>query len=88
MAAHKPRIQCPRRSFSNGSGAKYCDQCGTRLTADHSNASAENLNSLQQSTPQVVRGKIKIVKTHMEGERKPVAILFTDIVDSTSLAER
>jgi class 3 adenylate cyclase len=35
-----------------------------------------------------LREKIIIVKAHMEGERIPVAILFTDIVESTSIADR
>lgn len=69
-------------------GAKYCDQCGTRLTADASKDSQESLNSLHQSAPQALREKIINAKARLEGERKPVAILFTDIVDSTSIAEK
>ena len=43
--------------------------------------------SLQQALPQALQHKIRVAQARMEGERKPVAILFTDIVGSTSLAE-
>jgi class 3 adenylate cyclase/tetratricopeptide (TPR) repeat protein len=45
------------------------------------------LASLQQALPQALQHKIRVAQARMEGERKPVAILFTDIVGSTSLAE-
>lgn len=79
---------CPFCGNVNASIAKYCDQCGKRLTTDPIDGNDDSLNSLQQSTPQALREKIITAKTRMEGERKPVAILFTDIVDSTAIAER
>jgi predicted ATPase/class 3 adenylate cyclase len=78
---------CPACEHANTLEAKYCDQCGKRLTADLFDGT-KSLNSLQQSTPQALREKIINAKARMEGERKPVAILFTDIVDSTAIAER
>lgn len=68
--------------------ANFCNQCGTKFTTDLFDGYNNNLNRLQQSTPQALRDKIINAKARMEGERKPVAILFTDIVDSTSIAEK
>jgi class 3 adenylate cyclase/tetratricopeptide (TPR) repeat protein len=79
---------CPSCGSMNLPEAKYCNQCGTRLAADPWESDRNGLNRLQQSTPQSLREKIFNAKARMEGERKPVAILFTDIVDSTSIAER
>jgi class 3 adenylate cyclase len=42
---------------------------------------------LQQASPQALQHKIRAAQARLEGERKPVAVLFTDIVSSTSLAE-
>jgi class 3 adenylate cyclase/tetratricopeptide (TPR) repeat protein len=79
---------CPSCGNRYAPGAKFCDQCGARLSDGEPLASQESLSSLQQSTPQALREKIITAKARLEGERKPVAILFTDIVDSTSIAER
>ena len=79
---------CPSCGNSNLLEANYCNQCGTKLASDPFNGNDSSLNRLQQSTPQALREKIIHAKARMEGERKPVAILFTDIVDSTAIAER
>lgn len=46
------------------------------------------LAMLRRATPQPLAQKILETRDSIEGERKPVTILFTDIVDSTSLAEK
>lgn len=46
------------------------------------------LRSLQKTAPHELREKIKAARTEIEGERKPVTILFTDIVGSTAIAEK
>ncbi len=48
----------------------------------------ERLAILQQSAPSDLKEKIRSSSAQVEGERKPVTILFTDIVGSTSLAEK
>jgi class 3 adenylate cyclase/tetratricopeptide (TPR) repeat protein len=50
--------------------------------------SPDRLGALQQSAPPALQDKIRLASTNIEGERKPVTILFTDIVGSTSLAEK
>jgi len=74
---------CPDCGTSNTTSAKFCKQCGTRLAV-----SADQLGALQQSAPQALQDKIRAASANIEGERKPVTILFTDIVGSTSLAEK
>jgi ABC-type oligopeptide transport system substrate-binding subunit/class 3 adenylate cyclase len=48
----------------------------------------ERLAKLQQAAPIDLKEKIRSSATQVEGERKPVTILFTDIVGSTALAEK
>jgi class 3 adenylate cyclase len=79
--------QCPHCGNSNTPDAKFCNQCGKSLSPGALSARENRLASLQQATPQALQNKIRAAKVRMEGERKPVAILFTDIVGSTPLAE-
>ena len=74
---------CPNCGTSNSTDAKFCKQCGTSLTG-----SSDRLDALRQSAPQALQDKIRIASANIEGERKPITILFTDIVGSTSYAEK
>ncbi|MDX1438119.1 MAG: adenylate/guanylate cyclase domain-containing protein, partial [Anaerolineales bacterium] len=46
------------------------------------------LNDLRRTAPPALQERIRLAAAQIEGERKPVTILFTDIVGSTSLAEK
>lgn len=46
------------------------------------------LAALHRSMPEQLAQKILSTRDHVEGERKQVTVLFTDIVDSTTLAEQ
>jgi ABC-type oligopeptide transport system substrate-binding subunit/class 3 adenylate cyclase len=74
---------CPNCGTSNVTDAKFCKQCGSLLATE-----GDRLGVLQQAAPQALQDKIRAASTNIEGERKPVTILFTDIVGSTSLAEK
>ncbi len=70
-------------------GASFCKKCGTPVSAQHPSAGEkERLAVLQQAVPSHLKEKIRISSAQIEGQRKPVTILFTDIVGSTSLAEK
>ena len=70
-------------------GASFCKECGTPVPQKYlPGGGQERLAILQQSTPSDLKEKIRTSSTQIEGERKPVTILFTDIVGSTSLAEK
>jgi ABC-type oligopeptide transport system substrate-binding subunit/class 3 adenylate cyclase len=63
----------------------FCKECGAPATPT---LQPDRLVSLQQSAPAELQAKLRAAEREMEGERKPVTILFTDIVGSTSLAEQ
>jgi ABC-type oligopeptide transport system substrate-binding subunit/class 3 adenylate cyclase len=78
-------------------GAKFCKKCGTPVggTSAVSPAppaaairSADRLSALRKSAPRALKDKILATRDRIEGERKPVTILFADIVGSTPLAEK
>src|SRR5689334_18384484 len=68
---------------SNPISARFCKQCGTSLAG-----SSDRLDALRQAAPQALQDKLRLASANIEGERKPVTILFTDIVGSTSYAEK
>jgi class 3 adenylate cyclase/tetratricopeptide (TPR) repeat protein len=76
--------------------AKFCSACGARLeeggAASRAPAIAETtsdqLAALRRQAPVALQEKMRRAQAGMEGERKPVTILFTDIVGSTALAEK
>lgn len=67
--------------------AQFCFSCGTEVGGIADPKRASKLKALQKAAPQGVIEKVQAARTHIEGERKPVTILFADIVGSTSLAE-
>ena len=70
-------------------GASFCKKCGTPVSTQHpSVVEKQRLQALQQAAPPHLKEKIRVSSAQIEGERKPVTILFTDIVGSTSLAEK
>jgi class 3 adenylate cyclase/ribosomal protein L40E len=77
---------CNHCGSSNLPDAKFCNQCGAKI-AIALPSHEEQFASLQQSVPNLLQQKIRAAKQRLEGERKPIAILFTDIVGSTALAE-
>jgi ABC-type oligopeptide transport system substrate-binding subunit/class 3 adenylate cyclase len=79
---------CASCGTSNLASAKFCMHCGTRLEGISLPASESRLRSLQETAPHELREKIKAARTEIEGERKPVTMLFTDIVGSTAIAEK
>ena len=78
-------------------GAKFCKKCGTPLTLSAIALPArtvteierrDRLAVLQRSASPALQDKLRTTAAQIEGERKPVTILFTDIVGSTALAEK
>ncbi len=83
--------------------AKYCGNCGTPLlslpregrdsttppiTQGAEKGISDRLAALRRSAPTALKEKMRAASAQIEGERKPVTILFTDIVGSTPLAEK
>ncbi len=80
---------CPQCGSPLKPGAAFCKQCGAPVSTAQSPArEADRLAALQQAAPTALQDKIRAVSAEIEGQRKPVTILFTDIVGSTALAEK
>jgi class 3 adenylate cyclase len=85
---------CPKCGTPNSPTAKFCKKDGFNLqTAQAETRAAQvtrtaDLDALRKAAPQNVASKILAERDRMEGERKLVTALFTDIVGSTTLAEQ
>ena len=77
---------CPNCQQPVSAIAKFCKNCGFSLAQTATKTSS--LDALRQSAPQIVAEKILAEHTRPAGERRLVTALFTDIVGSTSLAEK
>src|SRR5713101_3793088 len=75
-------MSCPSCGHENPAGARFCNDCGARLAAP---AAAPEPRSY---TPRHLVEKILAQKSALEGERKPVTVLFADVARSMELAER
>src|SRR5215472_2385735 len=75
-------MTCPSCGHENPAGAKFCNDCGARVTAS---AAAPEPRAY---TPRHLAEKILAQKSALEGERKPVTVLFADVARSLELAER
>ncbi|PYN71897.1 MAG: guanylate cyclase, partial [Candidatus Rokuibacteriota bacterium] len=75
-------MSCPFCGHENPDGARFCNDCGARLAAP---ATAPEPRSY---TPRHLVEKILASKSALEGERKPVTVLFADVARSMELAER
>ena len=75
-------MSCPSCGHENPAGARFCNDCGARLAVP---ATAPEPRSY---TPRHLVEKILASKTALEGERKPVTVLFADVARSMELAER
>lgn len=84
---------CPQCGTPNSPTAKFCKKDGFNLQSANVAAVAAtvtksvDLDALRKAAPQQVAKKILAERDRMEGERKLVTALFTDIVGSTTLAE-
>ncbi len=66
----------------NPAGARFRNACGGRLAAP------ANTLEPRAYTPRHLVEKILASKSALEGERKPVTVLFADVARSMELAER
>jgi class 3 adenylate cyclase/tetratricopeptide (TPR) repeat protein len=76
---------CPTCGAANAPGAKFCSQCGAALAVVRPPAAAIVPIAY---TPRYLTEKILSSRGAMEGERKLVTVLFVDVVDSSTLAQR
>src|SRR6266566_1367441 len=65
-------MSCPSCGHENPAGARFCNDCGARLTAP------ATVPEPRSYTPRHLVEKILASKSALEGERKPVTVLFAD----------
>ncbi len=81
---------CPACGFENPAGFKFCGNCGVNLLASAlpQSMASDALRRMQSHVPSDLVEKILRVSKQLEGERRNVTILFTDVVGFTSLSEQ
>jgi hypothetical protein len=72
-------MRCPACQHANPDGARFCNGCGTSLTA------ANSATAPQAYTPPHLADKIRTARAGMVGERKQVTVLFADLKGSMEL---
>ncbi|HKC83955.1 MAG TPA: adenylate/guanylate cyclase domain-containing protein [bacterium] len=75
-------MSCSFCGHGNPAGARFCNDCGARLAAPTTTPEPRSY------TPRHLVEKILASKSALEGERKPVTVLFADVARSMELAER
>jgi class 3 adenylate cyclase/tetratricopeptide (TPR) repeat protein len=75
-------MRCASCGHANPEAASFCNRCGARLSA----AAADP--GPRAYTPRHLADKILAGKGALEGERKPVTVLFADVARSMEIAER
>jgi Adenylate and Guanylate cyclase catalytic domain/Double zinc ribbon len=68
--------------------ARFCPECAHPTGLSAAPPPAQRFDSPESYTPKHLAAKILTSRSALEGERKPVTVLFCDIVDSSQLAQR
>ena len=80
-------MSCQACGHQNGPRAKFCEECGASLLAQAAAASVAD-RAPSEYTPKHLADKILTSRGAMEGERKRVTVLFSDVKGSMQLAEQ
>jgi class 3 adenylate cyclase len=78
---------CSNCKSENPPENNYCDECGHDL-AKPKEAPSIDFNRPQSYTPRHLADKILNNRSSIEGERKLVTVLFADVANYTSIAEK
>jgi len=84
---------CPQCGSENLPGDKFCGECGHSLTLPAEPSPKElsfddKLDKIQRYLPEGLTEKILAQKGKIEGERRQVTVLFSDMVGFTPLTEQ
>ena len=78
---------CPKCGISNSSAFKFCYECGADLKSLKETISID-YSRPHSYTPKFLADKILTTRSSIEGERKLVTVLFADVANYTSIAEK
>jgi len=84
---HKLVLACMECGEMNPPGSRFCSECGQnliKLTETH----PVDYSEPQSYTPKFLANKILTTRSSIEGERKLVTVLFADVANYTSIAEK
>jgi len=84
---HKFELICPDCGAVHRPGAKFCDECGNDLGKLKVTVPMD-YSQPQSYTPKFLADKILTTRSSLEGERKLVTVLFADVANYTSMAEK
>jgi class 3 adenylate cyclase len=76
--------ECPECGFANPLDFRFCGMCGTRLSSETAGPSVEQPALLPA---QDVEASATAPAPPLEGERRVVTVVVTDLTDSTNLLE-
>ncbi|MEW5719956.1 MAG: adenylate/guanylate cyclase domain-containing protein, partial [Chloroflexota bacterium] len=80
---------CPQCGFENPANFKFCGNCGAKLDAAPARgAPADSRAHTAAPIPDALAQKISSVGKQIEGERRNVTVLFSDITGFTAIAEK
>jgi class 3 adenylate cyclase/tetratricopeptide (TPR) repeat protein len=94
---HRLAAGCPQCGTELPAGAKFCLECGHRLAGAEAAsrpgpapapAAADFQARLASYTPKHLAEKILTSRSALEGERRQVTVLFSDVAGFTPLAEK
>lgn len=81
-------LVCSACGAANEPGEKFCGDCGAALTEAVPPPAPRPVHPRMVAPPRHLAEKIHQVRAALEGERKQITILFTDIKGSMNLAEQ
>lgn len=73
-------FHCPQCGNSLPSNAKFCNECGYKLT-EHKEPLPVDYSKPQSYTPKHLKDKILTTRSSIEGERKLVTVFFADVAN-------
>ena len=81
----KQVIACPKCGQANSPGFKFCSECGINLDEP---AKRPNYSDPHSYTPKHLTDKVLSTGNALEGERKLVTVLFSDLSGYTAMSEK
>jgi len=79
-------ITCMACGFNNPLDYQFCGMCGTRMASDSAEAVLPPLPAPAEREAEVSAGSVTVPP--IEGERRKVTVIMTDLTDSTNLLEK
>jgi len=80
-------LKCPSCGSPYEPASAFCDECGRDMTGTRAPVPI-NYSQPQSYTPKFLADRILTTRQSIEGERKSVTVLFTDVANYTTMSEK